>query len=135
MVQMTLASIRDRYDTIADRLSAPARHRHFFTTPQHDGSCHVELVGSEFHYVVTERGTEYERWTTSDADELLFWLVSDLTREMAMEWELKNRIEGEDFRRQFFSKHVELMAQVNEAWGRRTRLNYEKILEEYPFKP
>ena len=130
---MTLRSISDRYHAIARDLAAPAKHVRFVTTPQHDGSPHIECIGGEFHYVVTERGSEHEHRKTSDAEELLFWLVSDLTWAMALDWELQHRIEGEDFRRQFFRKDIELMSLVSEEWARRKKQKYEKILGEYPF--
>jgi hypothetical protein len=52
---------------------------------------------------------------------------------MALEWELQHRIEGEDFRRQFFRKDIELMTLVSEDWARRKKEKYEKIIGEYPF--
>ena len=132
-INMTLRSISDRYHAIARDLAAPAKPVRFVTTPQHDGSPHIECIGGGFHYVVTERGSEPERRMTSEAEELLFWLVSDLTWALASEWEVQHRIEGEDFRRQLFRKDVELMSQVSEDWARRKKEKYEKILGEYPF--
>src|SRR5258707_252458 len=130
---MTLRSINDRYHVIAQQLAAPAKFVRFATTAQHDGSAHIEFIGGEFHYVVTERGSEHERRKTSDAEELLFWLVSDLTWEMAVEWEVRHRIQGEDFRRQLFRKDIQLMSSVSEDWARRKKEKYKKILREYPF--
>lgn len=102
-------------------------------SPQHDGSPHVECIGGEFHYVVTERGSEFERRKTSDAEELLFWLISDLTWAMAVDWEVQHRIRGEDFRRELFRKDIELMSQVSQDWARQKREKYQKILGEHPF--
>lgn len=130
---MTLRTISDRYHTIARSLSAPQKHVRFATSPQHDGSPHVECYGGEFHYIVTERGSEFEHRKTSHAEELLFWLVSDLTWAMASDWELQHRIEKEDFRRQLFRKDVELISKVRNEWGRRKKEKYEKILGGRPF--
>jgi len=130
---MTLRSINNRYHAIAQKLAAPAKHVRFFTTPQHDGSPHIECIGGEFHYVVTERGSEYERRRTSDPEEVVFWLVSDLTWAMALEWEVQHRIEGEDCRRQMFRKDIDLMSTVSEVWSARKRQKYEQILSEHPF--
>lgn len=92
----------------------------------------MEYIGGEFHYVVTERGSECGRRKTPDAEELLFWLVSDLTWAMALDWELEHRIQGEDFRRQLFRKDIELISQVNQDWAHQKREKYQKILGE-PF--
>jgi len=130
---MTLDSIRDQFLEIARNLHAPAKCARFNTSAQHDGCPHVECTNGEFNYVVTERGNEFERRKTNDPQELLFWLVSDLTWELALEWELRHRIPGEDFRRQLFRKDIELITQINPEWARRKREKYEKILGEYPF--
>ncbi|WP_145251952.1 Imm63 family immunity protein [Aeoliella mucimassa] len=77
---------------------------------------------------------ELQRQTTADAEELLFWLVTDLTCAMATDWELRHRIEGEDFRRQQFRKHVELLSLVSEEWCQRQSQAYERILAEHSFR-
>lgn len=130
---MTLGAINDRYHTIAQQLAALAKFVRFTTTAQHDGSPHIECFEGEFHYVVTERGSEHERRKTSDPEDLLFWLVSDLTWEMAAEWEVRHRIKGEDFRRQLFRKDIELMSSISQDWACRKKEKYEKILGEHPF--
>ncbi len=131
---MDLSAIKQRYYKIARQLRAHAKHVQFSTTPQHDGSPHIEYVGDELHYVVTERGQEYERRRTKDPDELLFWLVSDMTRGIASEWEPEHRIENEDSQRQFFRRHIELLGQVEDEWASRMKAKYEMLLgEPYPF--
>lgn len=132
---MNLSTIKNRYYEIARKLGAPRKHIRFATTPQHDGGPHIEYEGPELHYVITERGSEFERRKTKDPDELLFWLVSDLTWAMASEWELANRIEGEDFRIQLFQKDVELMMKINEHWANLIKDKYEQLLSrKYPFR-
>lgn len=49
------------------------------TVPQAFGGPHVEIVRGKYHYVVCERGSEDERKTTTDEDELLYWLISVLS--------------------------------------------------------
>src|SRR6478672_8912480 len=68
----------------------------FPTVPQHDGSPHVEVVGGRYHYVVTERGLEHERRIAQDEDEILYWLLDDVTTGIALQFELENRIPGQD---------------------------------------
>ena len=132
---MTLSLVKKRYYAIAQQLGAPTKHVRFATTPQHDGSPHVEYEGPELHYVVTERGQEFERRKTRDPDEMLYWFISDLTWSMASDWELAHRVKGEDFRRQLFRKDIELLSTINEDWASRKRTKYEKLLgEPYPFQ-
>jgi len=130
----SISAIKSCYYSIARQLRAPAAHVPFATRPQHDGSPHVERAGDEFHYIVTERGLELKRRTTSDPDELLYWLVSDLTWAMASDYELAHRAPSQDSRRLLFKKHVELLAAVNSGWSQRQQVEYERILVEHPFR-
>ena len=83
--------------------------------------------------MVTERGSEYERRETSDPDDVLYWLVSDTTREAAQRFELAQRVPGMDCRRLLFAKHVELLEGIRVAWGNRKREEYERILKDCPY--
>ncbi len=104
------------------------------TTPQHDGTPHVEVVGGKYHYVVTERGREFERRVTESEDEILYWLVSDLVFDLATKYELEHRVPGRDSRRLLFAKEIELMERVNPEWAERTRQKIRNILKEYPYR-
>jgi hypothetical protein len=120
------------------RLLAPHRPRYpnqnkIQTRRQDDGSPHVELVDGRYHYVVTERGSEYERRIAEDEDELLYWLMNDVTTGIALEIELNNRILGQDSRRQWFSKNVELLNRLSSVWAGRKESEYEKVLTMHPF--
>ena len=45
------------------------------SSPTHSGAPHIEIVGDEYHFVVTERGSEFERLKTQSVDDILYWLV------------------------------------------------------------
>ncbi len=104
------------------------------TTPQHNGSPHVEVVDGKHHYVVTERGRELERRSTESEDEVLYWLVSVLVFELATKYELEHRVPGRDPRRLLFAKEIELMERANPEWAERTRQKIRDILKKYPYK-
>lgn len=129
----SISTLKAAYYDIARRLNAPRRYVRFATTPQHDGSPHIESNGNEFAYVITERGEEYERRQTTNGDDILYWLVRDLTRDMASEYELSHRISTADSRRMFFKKHVELLGIINRDWQARKESEYEAVLEQHPF--
>ena len=129
----SLLALKSAYHAIAERLNAPRAHVRFSTTPRHDGSPHIESNGNEFAYVTTERGDEYERRTTSNDDDDLYWLVSDLTREMASQYELSHRNPHADSRRMLFQKHIELLGTVNRDWQTRKQTEYQTVLKQHPF--
>ena len=129
----SISTLKSACYVIAKRLNAPQRYVRFATTPQHDGSPHIESNGNEFAYVITERGMEHERRKTTNADDVLYWLVGDLTREMASEYELSHRIPTADSRRMLFQKHVEFLSAINHDWASRKESEYEAVLEKHPF--
>jgi hypothetical protein len=102
------------------------------TTPMGDGSRYIE-VDDAYHLVAEERGVEFERRTTSDLDELLFWILSGLTSRMASDYEVRNRREREDSRRQVFATDLELLELLSPAWAKRRRAEYDEILRTHPF--
>ena len=99
----------------------------------HDGSPHIE-VDDAYSFVVCERGAEMERRTTRNLDELLFWILENLTSNVAWNFELKHRRDGEDSRRQAFAKQVELLSLLSPEWGERQKAKQEEILTRHPFR-
>ena len=105
----------------------------FKTTPAHDGSPHIELIRDIFQYVVTERGSEFERRQTKDPDVVLYWLLSDVTSDMALKFELHNRKHDEDFRRQYFAEQERLLRVLRADWADAFAQRIRDILKDHPF--
>ncbi|MGQ4584263.1 Imm63 family immunity protein [Lysobacter sp. F60174L2] len=99
-----------------------------------DGSPHVEFVNGKYNYVVTERGFEFERRIAQSEDELLYWFIGGVTANIASQFELENRIPGEDSRRQLFAKNLALLARLDPQWANRKQSEYEHVLSEHPFR-
>lgn len=128
-----LEALRAEYNTAAQRI-APANGEYGFSTERRDdGSPHVEFADGEFHYVVTERGSEFERRSTEDIDEILYWLVYDLTFWMAVAHEVKHRIPDQDFRRVLFAHQIELMKKADQHFAERLELKIAETLAKNPF--
>ena len=90
---------------------------------------YIELDENDnYNYVVRERGMEYERKVFSDDNALLFEVFKDITSSMATDFELKNRIEGQDIRILLFTKQEELLGILDERWQeRQRRINLEYL--------
>lgn len=101
---------------------------------RHTGSPHVEVSGDRLSYVVTERGSELERRTTTSQDDLLYWLASDMVFSLAGHYELNHREPGRDFRRVMFARELELMARLNSAWHDRKEAEIMGILARHPYR-
>lgn len=123
--------IQSRANALAARLGkADFRLK---SEPMHDGSPHIE-VSDAYQLIVTERGQELERRRTTDADELLYWVMAGLTASIAWAYERAHRHEREDERRQAFGKQVELLATLSPKWAERQRREQAEILRRYPFR-
>lgn len=99
----------------------------------HSGAPHVEISGNEYHFIVTERGSEFDRHKTKNVDDILYWFVEGDVGDLASTWELKNRVEGQDSRRLRFKKEIELLKVVNSEWAFRKEAELKKVLIEHPF--
>jgi hypothetical protein len=129
----SLESVRTDFRALVEAFDVHPAFKRFSTSPTHDGGPHIEQDGNVYSYVITERGEEYERRQTSDVDELLFWLVADVTREVAQKYELQHRLPQRDYRRLMFEKHVELLGNIRPNWARRQRAEYDEILKSHPY--
>ena len=127
---LSVNRLRSQYSALCAKLGVPGSLR---TAAQHDGSAHVEVTTDSYQYVVTERGTEFERRRTTDADELLFWLMCDVTFSLASEYELRHRVSGRDFRRLLFQRQIDLLGQLNADWSERKRREIERVLAAHPY--
>ena len=105
----------------------------FRTFPEHNGSAHVEEHDGALFYVVTERGEELERRRTTDADELLYWLVRDVTSDLARRQARTLRRPGEDSRRAWFAREEVLLRTLDVAWGEAYKRDREEVLRRAPF--
>lgn len=130
---ISINTLKSRYYAIAKKLNAPSKHVLFAMTPRDFGYPHIEVHGSEYHYVITERGEELERRRTTDSDELLYWMTSGITRKMASDWELAHRVEGEDSRRLLFQRDIDLLSRINAGWAERKKAEYDEVLEANPY--
>jgi Immunity protein 63 len=130
---LSISNLRDCVRTVSDKLGlSEAGPDIGFGVSSQDGTPHIE-VDTAYHYVICERGEEFGRRTTHDIDELLYWIASDLTFVRAVDHELRNRVEGQDFRRILFQYQRELMAQLSLEWSRRLDIKIEETLAAYPF--
>ena len=128
-----IETLRKRFHVLAQKVGAPNRLACFHRTPTDSGAAHIEIEGDEYCYVVTERGTEFERRRTKDPDTLLYWLLRSLTFEMASDYELKHRKRGEDSRRQLFAKQLELLGRLKEEWRSSLDAELQSVLQNHPY--
>jgi hypothetical protein len=82
---------------------------------------------------VVERGEELERLTTKLLDELLYRVFESIISTLSYDYELQNRVEGQDGRRIAFPKQIELFRALSPEWANRCAEKIDETLKEYPF--
>ena len=96
-------------------------YKSFHTTPKHDGSPQIEMADGKFQFVVTERGSEFEKIGNLSADKVLYLLFEGITLHMATQYELRNRVAGVDGRSVWFPYQESLMGNPNPLWGEKLK--------------
>ncbi len=133
-MKMTLSEIKNKVHQLAAKISAPDHYLPTFSSPIGDATPNIEVDDlGLYSYVISERGNEYDRKMTSDLNDLLYWIFSSVTFSMAVDYELKNRIEDQDFRRILFNKQQELLGTLSKEWEEREIKEHEYTLSNNPF--
>lgn len=130
---LTLAEIEHRVQALATRIGATANDLPTFGHSRDGGYPHIEVDEHGYHYVTVERGNELEHITTPDIDELLWQIFQNAAAALAIGFELKHRISGQDFRRQMFAKRIELLGTLLPAWAKRERAYVDAVLLKNPY--
>ena len=102
-----LPTIEAKVRDLAERIEAPANYLPTFGYSD-DGARPFVQLDWAYQYVVEERGQELGRKTTTDLDELLYWILDDIADAMSWDYELRHRREREDSRIQAFTKRMDL---------------------------
>jgi len=128
-----LSEIRTKVEELAKLVGANQHQLPTYGKSRDFGYSHVEVDKFSYHLVTVERGQELERKSTTELDELLYYIFLDATSDIAGNFELNNRIEDQDGRRIAFSKQIELMYLLSSDFGKKVELYLLKILEKYPY--
>jgi len=130
---LSLATIRKKTTDIARIINAPRDLLPTFGSTRDFGNPHIEVDKKNYHYVIVERGIEWERSTTQNLNELLYWIFNDVTFQMACDYEVKNRVNNQDFRRELFRKQLEFMKNINSDFSKKLEEEIREILKNHPF--
>lgn len=133
MGSVSLEDIKRTIHARASAIDAPPGALPTFGQTEDGARPHVEVDGLVFHYVVVDRGQELLRESFAVLDDLLGRIFQDVTFQMAVDFEVKNRHPDQDCRRQMFAKQLELLNALNPEWAERQRAQLDRVLSEHPF--
>lgn len=131
----SISTIRKKVREYGKKIGVPKKLLTVPTTTDGFGTLHIEIDDQGYHYVVSERGTEYKRKTTRNVHTLLYWIFKDIVFEMASDFELNHRKPEEDFRRILFNKDLELFEKLDRQWYMWEKEDIDNILKENPYEP
>lgn len=127
-------TIQNSIKKVGEKIDLPKGMLLFIGDKKRDDAIpYLEIRDNEFHYIVRERGIEFSRKITSSLDELLYWFFYDIASQLSIDYELKNRVCGQDSRRISFSKKAEILGVLSPVWAERWDREMQKILEKNPY--
>jgi len=129
----SIDEIQEKISLIGALIDAPKNYWNIKFDPQGDGTPYVKMADEKFHYLVEEKGFLFEERVTDDLDTLLYWLVRDVIKKMAADYELKNRNSKFDSRRIIFDQELNLMKKIKESWYNKTKEEIEETLKNSPY--
>lgn len=86
-----------------------------------------------YHYASIERGVMNMHRITDDFFEISYWIYSDTTFNMAVEYEYRNRKKNHDPRRIYFEKQLELLELIGASYRKRGEIAVDEILKIAPY--
>ena len=133
MNTLSVQQFCEKYQFLVKDLDIHDSYKSVNTSSDYNATPYVQIENNKIWYVVHERGIQKEKRETSDVEMALYWFVCDAVNSCASTHELKNRIHGQDSRRQWMALSVEYMRKIKIEWANRLRDEYNTILDAYPF--
>lgn len=87
----------------------------------------------EYHILYTEKGKIRSDIVTNEERDVLWNVLQIITPNIAMEYALRNRENGRDFRRAFFTKEKEIFSMFGKDFEKRKDAEIEEILSRNPY--
>jgi Immunity protein 63 len=129
----TLIQLEEEIKMLSKIIGAASKDLPTFGFSEDGARPHVEVDKKMYHYVIVERGRKFERRSTENIQELLYWVFSTICNSLAFSYELNNRIEDQDCRRLAFPKQIELMEMISDNFGQKAKEEIDAILKTHPY--
>lgn len=133
-MQAILDDIKTSIDILARKINAPHDLMPGYGHSTREDQAYIKVdEHGQLYYVVVESEGEYE-YPSPDINDLLYRVFRSIAFSMAEEFLANNKVnEKEDYRRQYFSKQLELLSVLNKDWRDRAEQEHQVILKFVPF--
>lgn len=130
---ISICELQSIVDELGAKIDAPKPLLIILSAPADDGAPYVEIHENSFSYVSSERGCEMYRKSTSSLEELLYLIMIRAVRQMAVKYELENRVGNCDTRRLYFFILIKLLGEIRPEWAELARLDVNEVLKSSPY--
>ncbi|MCI9127235.1 MAG: hypothetical protein HFG28_08565 [Eubacterium sp.] len=94
---------------------------------------YVFFKNDKFHVIFTEKGKIRMHEEYNIIDDVLWEVLEIVLFDMAMDYALKNREQGKDFRRLLFNQEIELFGKFGAEFKNKKVNEIKNILKESPY--
>lgn len=88
----------------------------------------------KYHFLFTEKGKIRSDIIAKEVQEILLNVVEVFSFDIAIEYAMREHIEGQDFRRRLFQKEIENYSLFGEEFRRMKENEIREILKNNPYK-
>lgn len=94
---------------------------------------YIYFQNGRYHYIFTEKGRIRVHEELSSVSDVLWKVLNIVLDDISIDYAMKNREEGKDFRRPLFKKEIELFSKFGDEFEKRKINEINEILAENPF--
>ena len=132
-MQVILDGVKTSIDILARKIHAPHDLMPGYGHSTREDQAYIKAdEHGQLYYVLVDSEGEYE-YPSRDINDLLYLVFRSITFSMAAKFLENNVIEKEDYRRQYFSRQLELLSVLNKDWRDRAEQEHQAILKFAPF--
>lgn len=128
-----ISQLQEKIYEIGGIIDAPISMLKVKSSPSWDGTPYIRPSVEGYFYIYEERGVAWKEEGPMDEDSVLYLFFEGVVSSMSLDYELKNRVEGQDFRRVYFSHQIELMSKIGIDWSNRRKAYFDEVLKRSPF--
>lgn len=123
------------YGQIQNRLGVISSNNLFFAEGNDNSveGTYIFTKNNEYHILFTEKGKIRSDVVTSKEREVLWNALEIFSTDIIMDFAIKNREEGKDFRRALFAKEIEIFSLFGKDFEKRKFDEINEILKQNPY--
>ena len=129
---LDLVQIEQKIGQLLHIIHPPSSAMPTYGFSKDDGTPHIEVDDSAYHYICLDHGVRSVDQKTSDLDTLLYWALKDITWSTALAYATAHRDPKRKFREVLFEHQLLLMELINHEWKERVKKEIDEILKNSP---